>query len=156
MKTKKTIVETICFLLVLNFFYEGVYKVAYLNNYAFWVTHEPLIKPIGVVLKYLIPIFEITISILLLISSKRKIALWTIIVSQIVFIGWIVSVYLFTHNLFWPYHALWDKPTWMQKMCYGLLLCWLSFTAIFGLELKETQSNKNQKKLLFKENAKAT
>lgn len=41
-----------------------------------------------------------------------------------------MSVYLFTPYLFWPFHALWKNPTWMQKMIFALFLCWMAFSAI--------------------------
>src|SRR5882757_10426313 len=129
MKTKKIIIEIICLVLVLNFFYEGIYKIAYIQNYGFWVTHEPLLRPIGKILTYLIPTGEIALSLLFLVPSCRIFALYITLAGLIIFVLWVMSVYLFTHFLFWPYHALWGRPTWMQKMLISLGLCWLAFMA---------------------------
>ena len=128
---KNVIIEIICFLLMLNFFYEGVYKLAHFGDWRFWITEQPLIKSIGGLLKYVVPIAEIVFSILLALPSKRKVALYSIISMQILFILWVMSVYLLTAYLFWPYHAIWDKPTWMGKMSFGLVLSWLAYWVIY-------------------------
>ena len=130
MKAKKIIVEIICLILLLNFFYDGVYKIAYLNNYGFWLHHAPLLRPVADILTYVIPVGEIVLSLALLIPSYRVSALYSIIGVLIVFVLWVMSVYLFTHRLFWPYHALWQKPTWMQKMLISMGMCWLAFIAV--------------------------
>lgn len=130
MKTKKTIVEIICFLLMLHFFYEGIYKITYLSHYSFYITHAPLLSPVGKVLTYIVPIGEIILSVMIMLPRFRKAASYMVIVVQFAFVVWVMSVYLFTHYLFWPYHALWNEPTWMQKMIFALALSWLAFTVI--------------------------
>lgn len=145
MKTKKVIVEIICLILLMNFFYEGIYKVAYFQNYGFWLTHAPLLSPIGKILNYVVPLGELVLAIMFIVPSYKKIALYGTIVGLFVFALWIMSVYLFTHRLFWPYHALWEKPTWMQKMLISIGFCWMAFTAIVlsngGSSFKRISSN---------------
>lgn len=145
MKTKNLIVEIICLILVLNFFYEGVYKIAYFSNYGFWLYHAPLLRPVAGILTYVIPTIEIGLSLALLTPSYRVATLYSIIGVLIVFVLWVMSVCLFTHRLFWPYHALWQKTTWMQKMLISMGLCWLAFVAVViskgGFSLKRFSSN---------------
>jgi hypothetical protein len=126
-------VEAICLILILYFFYEGIYKIAYFGNYAFWLHHAPLLKPVAGILQYLIPIGELVLSLSLIAPSYRGVALGITFIVLIIFLSWIMSVYLFTNRLFWPYHALWHKPTWMQKMLISTGLLWLSFIAIIVL-----------------------
>jgi uncharacterized membrane protein YphA (DoxX/SURF4 family) len=140
MLRKTWLYDLICFVLVLNYFYEGVQKLAYLDVYGFWITHAPVIRKFGSILKYAIPISEIVIAVLLLMPKFRKAAFIASIFMQIGFILWVMSVYLFTGYLFWPYHALWDNPTWMQKMVYGLMLAWMALTGIL-LSRSKTRSN---------------
>jgi hypothetical protein len=136
---KYILVEVICLLLMLNFFYDGIYKIVYLRYWGAWLTHEPFIKHIGKFLKFAIPLVDLTIAFAVLKPSYRILAMYAIIVTQMLFIFWVMSVYLFTGNLFWPYHAFWtDKSTWMQKMSFALLLSWLSFIAIILRRNKNT------------------
>lgn len=148
MNKNKTITEIICFLLMLNFFFEGINKIAYFEMYSWWATHKPLIKQIGGILSFFVPALEIAIAIFLLIPKYRKIALYAVIAAEIIFILWVMSVYLFTSILFWPYHAIWKDPTWMQKMLYGLLLSWLAFIAIIVNARTVNTQNHSIKKLL--------
>ena len=130
MKTRKIIVEIICLILLLNFFYEGMYKLVYIHNYGQWLKYAPFLESVSTLFTYTIPIGEILLSILFIYSRYRIIALNICLTIEILFVLWIMSVYLFSHSLFWPYHALWEKPTWMQKMLISIGLCWLAFIAI--------------------------
>jgi hypothetical protein len=130
MKTRRIIVEVICFVLLMNWFYEGIYKVAYWGSFSFYIKHAPLLKPVWQVLAYVIPVGEIGLALLFLFPKKRMIALYLSIGGFLVFVFWIMSTYLFTSRLFWPYHALWQNPTWMQKMLISLGLGWMAFIVI--------------------------
>jgi len=147
MKTRKVVVEVICFVLMMFWFYEGIYKVAYWSNYEFWLKRAPLLRPIWQILAYVVPAGEIALAFMIIVSKYRKIALYCSIGGNIVFVLWVMSLYLFTHRLFWPYHALWNKPTWMQKMLVSLGLCWSSFTAILLLNSKFLLMNLNENSL---------
>jgi uncharacterized membrane protein YphA (DoxX/SURF4 family) len=141
MPVKKWLYECISFMLILNFFYEGIQKLAYAEVYDHWITHAPLIRTFGAVLQYAVPVIEIAIAFLLIISRYRRIALIMVIIIEIIFILWVISVYLFTGYVFWPYDALWNNPTWIQKMAYGLMLSWLAFVALLCAGKKVNEQN---------------
>lgn len=145
MKTRKIVVEIICLILLLNFFYEGIYKIAYWGSFGLYMKHAPLLSPIWQILTYVIPIGEIALALSFLAPSFRGNALYISIVVMVVFVLWIMSVYLFTLRVFWPFHALWEKPTWLQKMLISMGMCWLAFAAIGmskrGFSFKRLSSN---------------
>lgn len=130
MKTRKIIVEIICLLLVFNFFYEGIYKLAYFQNYGLWLYHMPFLKQVSGIVNYLVPFGLIALSLTLLAPRYRMNALYISIFVSVIFILYIMSCYLFTNRLFWPYHAFWKNPTWMQRMVFSLAAIWLAFIAI--------------------------
>lgn len=130
MKTRKIIVEIICFVLMMNWFYEGIYKVAYFINFSFYIKLAPLLGPFWQVLAYGIPAGEIALALMFLFPKQRVRALYITMVTMLVFVLWVMSAFLFTNYLFWPFHALWEKPTWMQKMLIALTLCWMAFISI--------------------------
>jgi len=130
MKTRKITVEIICFMLLMNWFYEGVYKVAYWSSFSIYLKHAPLLKPVWQVLAYGIPVGEIALALMFLFQRQRTWALYISIGALMVFVLWVMCVYLFTGYLFWPYHALWAKPTWVQKMLMSIAMCWLAFMSI--------------------------
>jgi hypothetical protein len=127
MNTKRFITGAIYIVFALGAFYDGAYKVAHWGDYSCWLQNAPLLNPVAGILMYLIPLGEITVSTSILIPSFRLTALLTIIVALLLFVLWIMTVYLFTNRLFWPYHALFDKPTWMQKILISLGLSWAAF-----------------------------
>jgi len=131
MKTRKIIVEIICFVLIMYWFYEGIYKVAYLHAFGFYIKHAALPRPLTGALKYMIPLGEVGTALLLLFPKYRITALYATIGLLMIYVLWIMCVYLFTNRVFWPFHALWAKPSWMQKMLISLALSWMSLVAIF-------------------------
>lgn len=130
MKIRKGITEIIVLILVLNFFYEGVYKIAYWSNYSHWLHLAPILRPFWVPLTYAIPLGEVMLSLALLIPSYRTGALYWTIVLQLAFVIWIACLLLLTSYLFWPYHAFWKNPSWIQKALISVGLSWLALTAI--------------------------
>jgi hypothetical protein len=130
MKTKQIVLELIILVLVLNFFYEAVYKIAYLTNYSFWLHQAPFLKPIWAPLTYIIPLGEIGLASGLLAKRYRIAALYSVIIVSIVFIAWTACAHAFTNRIFYPYHALWKNPSWMAKMLISLVLSWLALLGI--------------------------
>jgi len=130
MRARKIVVEVICIILLMYFFYDGIYKVAYWSKYALWMKYAPLLKPVWQFLSYVVPVGEIVLALALFSPKFRMRALYISIAGLISFLLWVVITHLFTHRLFWPYHAIWGKSTWMQVMLVSLGMCWISFTAI--------------------------
>jgi hypothetical protein len=130
MKTRKVFLELIVLVLVLNFFYEGIYKIAHWNEYSTWLHRAPLIRPFWVPLTYMIPIGEIALAGTLLVTSYRIKALYWIIILLIVYILWMGSIHVFSGQLFWPYHSLWKNPNWSEKVFISLGLSWISMIAL--------------------------
>lgn len=122
--------ETILVLLVVYFFYEGIYNLVYFQVYGSWLFHAPLLRPISSILKYAIPITELSLALGLLVPRLTSYALVGAIIVSVVYILWIMSSFLFTSRIFIPFHALWNKPTWMQMMTIALCICWLAFAAL--------------------------
>jgi len=153
MKTKKIIAEIICFVLLMYWFYEGIYKVVHLSDFGLYITHAPLLKSIGRVLKYVIPFGEVGLAILFVIPKYKMASLYISIGLLIAFLLWIMSVYLFAHRLFFsPYHAWWQKPIWMHKMLISLGLCWFGFVAII-LSTPGVLTRKNSPNSLYNSSA---
>ena len=143
MKTRKIIVEVICFVLLMFWFYEGVYKVAYWGSFSFYMRHAPLLGPVWQVLAYGIPLAEISLALMFLFPKQKLRALYISIGILMLFVLWVMTWNMFTGRLFWPYHALWERPTWMQKMLVSLGLCWIAFVAAILLTHKYKSTYQN-------------
>jgi hypothetical protein len=130
MKTRKIIVEVICFVLMMNWFYEGIYKVANWERFAIWIKHAPLLTPIWQPISYGVPIIEIMVALFFLKTSFSTRALYISMGVLIVYVFWVMAAVLFTHRLFWPFHSLWLNTNWVDKMLISLSLCWIAFIAV--------------------------
>lgn len=139
MKAKSVLIEGICFLLAINFFYEGVYKLAHLDSYAYWIGCVPYLKPFKVPISYIVPLGEITLSLLLLFWKKRITSLYVSICAFVVFMLYFTLIFQFRNLLLFPYHALWTKPSWIQVMLMTLFLTWLAFMAIIYYDRKHSK-----------------
>lgn len=136
MKARKISAEIICFALLLYWFYEGIYKVANWTTFSMYIKNAPLVKPMWQILAYGIPIGEIILALMFLFPSKRVRALYITMGALVLFVLWIMSVFLFTGYLLWPFNAFWPKPTWMQKMLLSLGMCWGAFMVVVSMGIK--------------------
>jgi hypothetical protein len=137
---KNQVVEIITFLLMLDFFYEGIFKIIHLIGYETWLSDKPILKFFYGGLAYIIPVFEIGISILVAIPKYRKTALYIIILSQMIFITWILKIFPFTHLVFNPFHSYFIPPRWFYKIIFSLIVAWLALVALYPLAKMELQT----------------
>lgn len=145
MKTRRIIVEVICFVLLMFWFYEGVYKVAYLDDFGLYMMRAPLLRPLGSILKYVVPFAEIGLTAFFIVPRFRRVALYGTISFSLLYIFWVMGMTFFTHSLFWPYHALWKEPTWLQKILITSGLGWMAFLAVVlpGLDFQKNKMNRS-------------
>jgi hypothetical protein len=147
MKMRKIFLDMVCFILLIHFFYEGIYKVAYLQDFGIYISHQEIIWPVGAVLKYLIPFGEIGLALLFLVRGYVKVALYTSMIMLMLFVFWIMAVFLFKTTFFWPYQIWWKGMTWMPKMIFSLSLCWMAFMAIIFSKPAEINTKLNTNSL---------
>ena len=147
MKTRKIIVEVICFLLMMFWFYEGIYKIANFRRFELWLQNAPFLALAWRILEWGIPIVEITIAVFFLANKYRSKILYITILANLIFILWAMSFHLFTNRLFWPYHGLGRNPMWRQKMAISIGICWIAFIAIILLKNKRTENIVHSKSL---------
>lgn len=129
MKRRKAITDSICLLMMFFFFYDGIYKIANILPFGIWLYHAPLLSGFSAILKYAVPTLELVLSLMLLTRYKR-LSLSGIILANVLFVLWVMAAFLFTNRLFWPFHALWHKPKWLQEIALALFWSWLAFIAL--------------------------
>ncbi len=124
---------------------------AFISWHTFWLLRHFWIVPnapnkagVGDSWHYLTPCGEIILSLLFLIDRFRVAALYTTIIVSITFVLYIICCYLFTHRMFWPYHALWKNPTWMQMMLLSLGWSWLALIAILLNAMRNMPANTSE------------
>jgi len=75
---------------------------------------------------------------------SKSSALLSIMIMMIAFILYIMSARLFSHLLFWPFHALWQQPNWLQLISQALLISWMCVVALY-INLKQRHILKYKK-----------
>ena len=130
MKTRKVIIELICLLLMMNFFFEGIYKIANWARYMHWMKRIPLLEGIWQFIAYGLPLVEFALALLFMKPSQRIKALYLSMVAFTIFVLWVMSAALFSHRIFGPLQHFWPKENWVDKMLIALGLGWMAFGAI--------------------------
>ena len=144
MKIRHSIADILVFLLVLDLFFEGIWKVAFWRSFSVWIHYAPFLKPVWAPLAYAIPTIEIATAISLLLSKLRQRVLVIVISLELCYILWIALFHAFSHRLCWPYQELWKGPTWIQEAVKALSIGWLAlisrllYKGNFKVSLKDT------------------
>jgi uncharacterized membrane protein YphA (DoxX/SURF4 family) len=141
---KDFFIEIVCFLLMIYFFYEGIYKIVHLSGYGNWLFDKPYLGAISGFLKFAIPIFEIALSVLLLTPFKKRMVLYFVLLSQIIFVIWILNIFPFKRLIFNPYHSYWIRPRWFDKIIFTLCVSWVSLIGIYLLTKNQTRTTEKK------------
>jgi hypothetical protein len=121
--------EGICFLLAVNFFYEGIFKFVHLQSYNNWLAFVPILRDFRIIFTYLIPSVEIILSLLLILSKNRVLWLYVSIGAFVIYIAFITLIFQIWILILHPHHAFWGPSSWIQKMILALCLSGLAFSA---------------------------
>jgi hypothetical protein len=130
MRYQKTIQASICFILTINFFYDGMYYLVNHHVYQLWLGNLPYLKGPNKVLSILIPLCEIFAALSLFVSKWRRGTLISIIVALMVFELYLMLTLTFNSRLYLPLHAFWGHTVWLYKMIYSIALAWLALLAV--------------------------
>jgi hypothetical protein len=137
MRNKSFILDPICFIIALFFYYEGLYLLTRQDAYRIWIRHLPFAHFISEssILGYLIPLVNMAFVLLIILPSGRMWGLRLSLISSLGFILYLMFALLFTPVFFLPFHAYWSHMRWFDKMLFLLGIAWLSFIAML---LKKT------------------
>ncbi|MCS3800597.1 MauE/DoxX family redox-associated membrane protein [Niastella sp. OAS944] len=125
-------VDFICLILMANFIYEGLIKILAFQQYGIWLYYAPFLTSASSYLKYIIPIFEITLGVMLVIRQFKQFALYLSIISQLIFLAYTVSWIVFSSRIYWTFHGIWsfNRVPWFEKMIYTLAISWLCLVCL--------------------------
>lgn len=155
MKRTKIIVGVICLILMMNFFYGGLYKIVNISSYKFWLANAPLVEHFPKVIQYIIIPGEMILPILFWVPSCRVFALNCTWFGMLLFVVYIFYFHIFTHYLVFPFYAFRDNQSWFIKIIFSLLLSWLAFIGII-LNKRNSIGSKNIVNSLRNTHAKAS
>jgi hypothetical protein len=136
MKQKVTI-ELIDFLLILLFVYAATSKLWEYNTFKIQLDNSPYLKPFAGIIAWLIPISELTITVMLTVTYTRKKGLFASFILLLIFTLYIVGM-LSGINLPRSCDDVIRQLSWKQYLVFNLVVIALS-----GAVIKLYRSNKN-------------
>jgi len=119
-------------ILLLYHYYLGLQKVLAFNDYRFWLQHTPIIKSWANTLVYAVPALQLFVAALIIPKKTRSIVVSVIILSQLVFIVWVIYVFYATPYLFWPWRAFWSQSNWFLKLLEALVVSWTAMLLLIA------------------------
>ena len=145
MQYKRRIITAICFMLTLNFFYDGMYYFVNHSLYQFWFSNLPYLDKLHKPLSILIPVLEIGVSLTLLTGKWRKGSLIGIIIGLVIYLLYLMITLTFNTRLYLPLHAFWGHTVWLYKMLYAVALAWLCLTALWFMAAAKKDLRENDR-----------
>ncbi|GAA3644657.1 MauE/DoxX family redox-associated membrane protein [Flavivirga jejuensis] len=91
-KTKKIILEIICFLLVLLFFYAALSKLFAFSDFQKQLAGSPIVKDYSYLVAWSIPTIEILISLMIIIPKFRMLGLFAFFSLMVMFTTYLILV----------------------------------------------------------------
>lgn len=128
---KKITLEILVFLMVVLFLYAGVSKLMDIHFFEVQLIRSPWIGNYNTILAWSLPIFEITISVLLLIGGRlRALALYAFGLSLVVFSTYISVVLISGQKAPCSCGGLIQKLTWPQHIILNVSFVVIAMIAI--------------------------
>lgn len=138
---QNTLIEIICFLLILLFVYAALNKLLSYAEFKNQLTRSPLIKNWSAPIAIVLPVTELITAGLLSISVTRKTGMALSFILLTLFSGYVIYMLLFEKNLPCSCGGVLKQLTWKQHLLFNLFFLLISFAGII------LQKNKKQSTL---------
>jgi hypothetical protein len=120
--------------------YAAVTKLADFYNFRFGLSESALIGPFAGILAWIIPIGELVIAMLLLLPVTRVAALYTSLITLILFTVYIGGMLVFSAEIPCSCGGVLEKMSWPMHILFN---CFFILLNIAGLRLERTKNNSN-------------
>ncbi|RZM25026.1 MAG: hypothetical protein EOO88_20765 [Pedobacter sp.] len=119
-RTKEMLTDLIVYLFIILFMYTAASKILTIDKFASTLAKSPLIGSYNVIVAWAIPILEIAISLLLIVSSVRKWGLVASLVLMSIFTLYLLYMVFSGNKL--PCHCggVISTMTWQQHIWFNL------------------------------------
>lgn len=131
-KTRGIIVDIISYLFVALFMYTAASKIMTFGQFQSGLAYFPYISKFNTIIAWLVPSVEILISILLIVPSTRKKALYASLALMIIFTVYLIVMVLSGSKLPCSCGGVISKLHWKEHIWFNLIFVILAF---IGLKL---------------------
>ena len=137
---KNTIVEIISLLFILLFMYASTNKLIDYQKFRVQLGQSPLLTPFSNLVVWVVPLIEITISIMLVFLRFRRIGLYSSFTMMVIFTAYIIAVTNFSDHVPCSCGGILENMNWNQHLVFNIGFLLLSIVAVFLNSKLEVQS----------------
>jgi len=129
-KTKRIIVDVVCYLFIALFIYTAVSKLIAMDTFKLILVNYPLIGRYHNAVAYLVPLVEIGISITLILPITRKIGLIASMILMVLFLIYILYMFYIDSSLPCSCGGIIAKLSWKNHSWFNSGLILLAFIGL--------------------------
>jgi uncharacterized membrane protein YphA (DoxX/SURF4 family) len=128
---KKFIIEVICFLFIFLFVYAAFSKLTDFNKFKAQLGQSPMLTAYASLVAFAIPISEVLISIMLVISKLRLLALYMSFSLMTMFTTYIIAITNFSEFVPCSCGGVLQNMTWNQHLLFNIFFMLLGIAGVF-------------------------
>lgn len=129
-KTRRVVVDVICYLFVLLFLYAATSKLMDYDKFQLQISKSPIITDFASVLVWLVPGLEIVISAALLIERTRLIGLYAAFALMLLFTMYIYAILNYSDSIPCSCGGVLQKMTWDQHLIFNIVFVILGIVGV--------------------------
>jgi uncharacterized membrane protein YphA (DoxX/SURF4 family) len=120
MNKKETIIEIICFLLIVLFVYAAMNKLLDVTKFRVQIGQSPLLTDIAPFVAWFIPITEILVALMLAIPRFRLAGLYASFSLMVMFTAYIVAILNFSSHIPCSCGGVLEKLGWTEHLFFNI------------------------------------
>ena len=142
---RKIVIDVIIFLFILLFLYASLSKLIDYQKFDLQIRKSPLLTPFAGILAILVPVFEIVISLTLMIDRFRLIGLYASFSLMTMFTAYIFVILQFSDYIPCSCGGILQNMNWRQHLVFDIIFVLLSMIAILLYPARSiSKSNANR------------
>jgi len=127
---KQLLIEIICALFVLLYTYAAVIKIEDYEKFRIQLGQSPILAPFAGWIALIIPISEISITILFLFKRFQLIALYASFSLMVMFTAYIIAILKFSEYIPCSCGGILQNMTWNEHLLFNTVFVFLGFVGI--------------------------
>ena len=128
---RELVIDVIIFLFILLFLYASLSKLIDYQKFDLQIRKSPLLTPFAGILAILVPVFEIVISLALMIDRFRLIGLYAFFTLMTMFTAYIFVILQFSDYIPCSCGGILQNMNWRQHLVFDIVIVLLSMIAVF-------------------------
>lgn len=125
------VIDVICFLFILLFMYAGLSKLLDYKQFVLQLGQSPMLTDVAVWVAWIIPLTEILISVLLVITKFRLAGLYAAFALMVVFTGYIILILHSGVHVPCSCGGILEELGWEEHLLFNAVFVLLGLAGIF-------------------------